>query len=55
MSDNQGLSIVRNPIDAGMFGMVTSTGKTFCIPVWVAIAKIVAWCGTYLRIQSKEA
>jgi protein-S-isoprenylcysteine O-methyltransferase Ste14 len=48
-------SIVRNPIYAGMLGMMISTGLAFSIPEWAAIAMFIAWYGTHLRIQSEEA
>jgi protein-S-isoprenylcysteine O-methyltransferase Ste14 len=48
-------AIVRHPIYPGILGMMVSTGLALGEPLWLAIAGLVAWYGTHLRIQREEA
>ena len=45
---------VRNPIYTGMFGMLLATGLAICQWNQLAIAIVVFFAGTYIRIQSEE-
>jgi protein-S-isoprenylcysteine O-methyltransferase Ste14 len=47
-------AIVRHPIYTGMLGLLIATGLAISVPVWILVAGLVAWYGTYLRIRSEE-
>ena len=46
--------IVRNPIYTGMFGMLIATGLAFSEWYALAIAIVVFWIGTQIRVTVEE-
>lgn len=47
-------SVVRNPIYAGMFGMLLATGLAVSHWIGLAIAMVVFAIGTFIRVRSEE-
>jgi protein-S-isoprenylcysteine O-methyltransferase Ste14 len=45
---------VRNPIYAGMFGLLIATGLAVTQPIPLLLATVLFAAGTYIRIQSEE-
>jgi protein-S-isoprenylcysteine O-methyltransferase Ste14 len=47
-------AFIRNPIYAGMLGMMLATGLTLSYPVPVLVALVLGYAGTMLRIAREE-